>query len=111
MDKSRADYRRKRYASLKAAGICVKCAYEDAVPGRTQCQRCTDRLKIQRIKNGADDRRQARYAERKAAGICVKCGVRPALYGIIMCEVCRAKSNGWVHNWYEKQKARMAENG
>lgn len=56
---------RQRYYDCKARGMCIRCIYARAVPGRVLCQPCAD-------KNNAAV--AIRHAERRAAYQCINCG-------------------------------------
>jgi hypothetical protein len=82
------DNEKSRYETLKAQGICVSCATNDAFGDYTKCLECSSswrknrmRIKLQRIK-------------RK---MCTDCGNAPALLPITTrCSSCRDVANAAV---------------
>ena len=47
---------KRRYAELKAMGVCVACAKVPAIQGRTQCADCRDRLAAARASSKENHR-------------------------------------------------------
>lgn len=38
-------YHKDRYQQAKAAGVCVRCRFTDAIPGKVMCAACAPKLK------------------------------------------------------------------
>lgn len=88
MSKRSVDYQRER----REKGLCCSCGNQ-ALSGRSRCQKCTDRAKeryhrgIQpstRKPSGVSGREK--YLARKAARLCVSCGTVPALPDSVYCQ-------------------------
>lgn len=73
-----------RYATLKAAGICPRCAKRPRSATRLICAPCIEAEAARR-----PEQMKARYVARLAAGLCTRCGKRNALTGNKSCELCR----------------------
>ena len=83
---------RKRYHDRKDAGKCVRCGLTWAEPGKTCCQKCLDKGKIEKKRydpNGEKHRAVRDY--RKANGLCIDCG-RPT-DGHSRCSRCKDMRN------------------
>lgn len=96
---------RDRYYWLKEHHVCVNCGQQTALPGRTLCWDCTDKVakrgykKRQRQKSDkvhqekVKEYRKKIYHERKNAGVCTACGKRPPRPGRTRCSRCADKDN------------------
>ena len=104
-------YSNETYEARKAKGVCVRCGWAEPRPGRTTCQRCTDRYKAKFIKTGGAERQRERYYQRKADRICTWCGNRPADDGVILCVECREKSCESCRQWYYKKRRKQSDEG
>lgn len=87
------NYQQKRYIRLKAAGICVKCGKNKAVPGQIHCPYCKiavkeynrrANLKIDRVALSKKQREQY-----KEEGRCPRCSaILPEGSVNIQCQYC-----------------------
>ena len=98
---------KKSYVARKAAGVCVACGKEKAVPGKTRCEKCLEYArkdaKLRYSSMTAERRREwnkqnhARYKaireERKRLGLCTYCGKRPARPARTLCAGCAARES------------------
>ena len=73
---------KKRYDRLKAAGICIQCGKEKALPGRIRCKECSQKGREYQNKI---------YQLYKEKGICVKCHQAKAEPGSASCRECSEK--------------------
>lgn len=100
-----------RYWWYKERGICVRCGWNPARPGRTQCEACAaasarrenNRLRgrtpeqvEEKLRNDRDQRELYRRH-----GVCPQCGREKAAPGGTLCENCNAKRRAW----YAQRKA------
>ena len=87
------------YEYNKSHGICVQCACEDAVKGKTRCVTCLEKnaeYQRKKIQKETDEQRQLRaeknkvyqrelYRQRKEAGLCVACGKPQSAKSTVYC--------------------------
>lgn len=81
-----------RYASRKAAGLCVSCGHIPET-GRVRCRQCLNQASARAQKsyrNGRNKTEAARRQAKKAAGSCYECR-EPVTDGQTRCPACRSK--------------------
>nr|WP_316415236.1 hypothetical protein [Mesoterricola silvestris]BDU72324.1 hypothetical protein METEAL_14980 [Mesoterricola silvestris] len=74
-----------RYYADKAAGTCVRCHHQDAVPGQVECGYCAE---------ANSDRVQALETDRRKKGLCPHCGKLPTP-GYKTCAVARQQDRDY----------------
>lgn len=86
-----------RVAERRAAGLCIACGTEDALPGRVRGERCA-----QTAREAAAERR----AEARRAGLCEACMRRKAKPGRgRRCDACADK---YLARQLERDRERRA---
>ena len=98
-------YNRERYWWLKENGFCVTCGYRYAVPGRTRCKACADKMKRQKSKRYDEwyAERRAKWQERRDNHLCVTCGA-PAVENRRRCEPCLMKMRDYFRVYKIRKK-------
>ena len=78
---------KERYKALKEQGICTYCKHEKAVPGKTKCQKCLNKLQRKRIlkQNGIP------RSERPSYEMCYLCGKAELFEDKKVCAACYEK--------------------
>jgi hypothetical protein len=90
-----AQTKRERYAVNKAAGICVLCYKNPAIPDRVKCQECTN-AKSEYLSQHIPEHSEASRKHREklyAAGICSRCKGPIGDSPTKCCNECRIKNN------------------
>ena len=101
------------YLFYKSHGICVKCGWNDALPGHTLCGECTyknNERAAHRYGRQTEEQKQAHNAylrelrrKRVESGICIQCGSRKAAEGKQMCIECSIKAKRYKEKMKMKQ--------
>ena len=99
------------YWWYKEHGICVRCGWQPARPGRTQCKACAaksagrENARLQALapeqveEKHKKDREQREFYRQR--GFCPQCGREKSAPGGVMCTTCNAKRR----DWYAQRKA------
>ncbi|MCD8307958.1 MAG: hypothetical protein LUD51_07030 [Clostridia bacterium] len=97
------DYRKARYESRKAQGICTSCGKAPAMEGHVMCEACYLKSK-NAYKAQWRSFAKSRYQKLKGEGLCVWCGKVPAVEGRTLCAACASKKALKSKEEYRRKK-------
>jgi hypothetical protein len=100
VSKANRIYMKERRALLKSLGICQVCGQKPCRDGRTTCEPCADRARV----NRRNEERRWR-PNLKALGMCIVCKTREAIPGMCMCGACQEARNERTKTYTAKKKA------
>ena len=84
------EYNRTCYNRKKEKGVCVCCGKEKPIPGKTRCEKCAE-------KNRLNSLHTAR--RRRLMGLCLYCGKNEKREGKSCCAECAERMRNYTASW------------